>query len=493
MDATQRYKLRKFVNQLKGIRGRHTELVSVYVPAGYDMIKIIQHLDQEKSTASNIKDKTNRKNVVDALERMIRHLRLFKTTPPNGLAVFSGNKSDNPSKVDTDVWSIEPPDPVTLRLYRCDHDFKLDVLEEMLHTLSTYGLIVMDNRDGCIGFLHGTRITKSKELHSAVPGKQKAGGQCLAVDTTILLADGQIVAMEEVLKGDEVMSYDFDGSKLKSSKVIKKWTTNVEEVYKVFTAKETLECSKDHLIFLEDGSTIPAEKITSHNFLLDEKGKPVKVKDVISSSKTVEMIDLEVENKNFIANGLVVHNSQQRFARGREIAAHEFWKRIAEVANNEFFTNKDLKGIFLGGPGMTKEKFLAETYLHADLKKKIIAIKDLSYTGEFGLEELVDKSQEELANEEIVKEKKILEEFFTTLAKNSKKVAYGRANVVAALDAGAVDKLLISEDRAEEFEDLEGKAVAIAADVMIISSGTKEGGQLKDLGGIAAILRYEIN
>ena len=80
---------------------------------------------------------------------------------------------------------------------------------------------------------------------------------------------------------------------------------------------------------------------------------------------------------------------------------------LPEVANKEFSANPDLKGLLIGGPGMTKEKFLAGDYLHTEIKKKVIAVKDLSYTGEFGLEELVNKSQDELALEEIMKERKM--------------------------------------------------------------------------------------
>ena len=66
----------------------------MYIPAGYDLNKIINHIAQEQGTASNIKDKNTRQNVIDSLERMIRHLRLFGKTPENGLAVFSGNASE---------------------------------------------------------------------------------------------------------------------------------------------------------------------------------------------------------------------------------------------------------------------------------------------------------------------------------------------------------------------------------------------------------------
>ena len=57
VDVKKRRELRKFVEQLAGYRGRHTELVTVYIPAGYELFKIINHLKEEQGTASNIKDK----------------------------------------------------------------------------------------------------------------------------------------------------------------------------------------------------------------------------------------------------------------------------------------------------------------------------------------------------------------------------------------------------------------------------------------------------
>jgi len=86
MNAKEKHGLKKIINELSLIRGRHTELVSVYIPQEYDINKVIQHLQQEQGTAQNIKSASTRTNVIDALERMIRSLRLYKQTPSNGLA-----------------------------------------------------------------------------------------------------------------------------------------------------------------------------------------------------------------------------------------------------------------------------------------------------------------------------------------------------------------------------------------------------------------------
>ena len=55
LTERERHHLKRFIKELNLHRGRHTEFVSVYVPQGYDLNKIIQHLSQEQGTATNIK------------------------------------------------------------------------------------------------------------------------------------------------------------------------------------------------------------------------------------------------------------------------------------------------------------------------------------------------------------------------------------------------------------------------------------------------------
>ena len=57
----------ELVEKLGSIRGRHTELVSVLIPAGFNKDSVTKQLDAEKSTANNIKSKNTRKSVMDAL------------------------------------------------------------------------------------------------------------------------------------------------------------------------------------------------------------------------------------------------------------------------------------------------------------------------------------------------------------------------------------------------------------------------------------------
>ena len=69
LTSKQRHDLKKLIKELEGYRGSHTELVSVYIPSGYDMNKVINHLQQEQGTAENIKSTGTRKNVIDEFDK----------------------------------------------------------------------------------------------------------------------------------------------------------------------------------------------------------------------------------------------------------------------------------------------------------------------------------------------------------------------------------------------------------------------------------------
>src|SRR3989344_1261357 len=109
MDEEQKANLSRTLKELESHRGRHTELVTVYVPAGYNLNMVSKQLEAEKSTAQNIKSSVTKNNVVDALERLSRHLKLYKQTPKNGLALFCGNISETEGQQYIEIWAIEPP------------------------------------------------------------------------------------------------------------------------------------------------------------------------------------------------------------------------------------------------------------------------------------------------------------------------------------------------------------------------------------------------
>jgi peptide chain release factor subunit 1 len=140
--------------------------------------------------------------------------------------------------------------------------------------------------------------------------------------------------------------------------------------------------------------------------------------------------------------------SARRFERLIEQAAHDWFKRMADMANEVFLPQiGQINGILLGGPGPTKEYFAQEEYLHYEVQKKVMTpYFDVGYTNEFGLRELVERAADRISTLEISKEKKLLDRFFREVRGSSDGLStYGEAHVRNALDLGAVDTLLISE------------------------------------------------
>ena len=798
------------IKELDGLRGRHTELVSVYIPGGYSISDVINQLIQEKSTASNIKSKSTRKNVLTALEKIVQHLRLFKQTPENGLIVFCGNVSPVEGKEDIKIWSFEPPVKMNQKLYWCDQTFVLDPLKELVREKEVYGLLVLDGKEANIGLLKGKMVEQLKHLDSTVPSKSVKGGMCVSEDTLIQLEDGNIIPIKNLSTNQKILSYSFknfnhifadsfelfkrkskksyeiilkepsnsliltpehlvfvvgkdgieeknveelnvgdmllfvsklkpkmnggekidkklsqllgyfmgdgtvDGNRIilydKDKQLMKFYKTIVEKILKkqaVILKKRNsyelriynkpfvdsilskfpklstprrkkdidnivLTLPKEQLRYFlrglfdaegyvgkaDIGLRMTNEKIVKKlqliltrfeivssvrgpdkfdryelritnpiyikNFkkqigfssakklrklgsitrkykmgmstriplsgifvrkliesvglkkedlkkygmfltgrrnlgyppfkrLINEAKKKTKNKQIIDllekfynsglvTSTVKEKIEIKTDKEfydlyvpginTFVANGIVVHNSQRRYDRIREDALNEFFTKVGEIASKFFLEQKELKGVLVGGPGPQKELFEKGKYLNYQIQNKILGIKDTGYTGEYGLNELVNRSQDLLEKCSIVKEKELMLKFFERLQKEGN-VAYGYEETKKALEAGAVETLLISEgfdwvraklkcqcgfemekelpkkllesqkckkcgkvmaveEVKELMEELSEKAKNLGTTVEFISTETGEGIQFKELGGIGAFLRYKL-
>ncbi|MBI2084895.1 MAG: peptide chain release factor aRF-1 [Candidatus Aenigmarchaeota archaeon] len=400
VNETKIVELKKLIRILKKIRGRHTELVTVYVPAGYNLIEIINQLKSEGSTTQNIKSKSTRNNVLDALDKIIQHLRLYRETPENGLALFAGNVSETEGAQKLDLWAIEPPEKMQNKLYWCDQQFVVEPLEEMVKDKEVYGLLAVDKSEATIGYLIGKKIVVFKHIESLVPGKTAAGG----------------------------------------------W-------------------------------------------------------------------------------------SQARYDRIRAGLLNDFLKEVSDAATQAFLGKKELIGIIVGGPGPVKDDFVKDGYMHYELQKKVAGVIDISYTNEPGLHELVNRAQKILVSAAVTKEIELMKMFFTELQKDTGLGIYGWVKIKEALENGMLQKLIISEDfdwlrskfkcgscgneetrdykpndkqlcskcrmemRTVSSEDLIDVVITTAEDFKteyhIVSSSTREGAQLKELGGIGGILRYK--
>ena len=90
-------------------------------------------------------------------------------------------------------------------------------------------------------------------------------------------------------------------------------------------------------------------------------------------------------------------------------------------------------------------------FINYQLREKKLGVADTSYMGKPGLEERVQRGEHLSQEASLVKERELLSSYFENLQKDNGLSVYGLANVRKALDLGAVDKLLVSEENFDYF------------------------------------------
>ena len=174
----RRLRLKKALEELSSMRGMGTELVTVIVPPDRMIHDVRQHLSQEAGQAANIKSKSTRKHVGDAIESALAALNRYKTPGERGLAIFVGHVivGNNKSRLIITVID-DPPEAFPSFRYRCDSTFEVSQLEEMLIDRTAYGLFVIDRSESAYGIASGKRMHCQEHITSQVPSKHGRGGQ----------------------------------------------------------------------------------------------------------------------------------------------------------------------------------------------------------------------------------------------------------------------------------------------------------------------------
>lgn len=358
MESSEKYKLKKLLKRIEEIRGRGTELISVYIPADYNINVMADQLSYERSMAVNIKSKQTRKNVLTALEKILGEMKKYRKTPEKGMVIFCGNTGGE--RTNMEMWVIEPPERLNTKMYRCDQEFWTEPLKELITEKEEYLLVSIDRAEVAFGVLKGKAIEVVNSIESHIPGKMRAGGQ-----------------------------------------------------------------------------------------------------------------------------------SAPRFMRQREEMKISFLKDTGEKIK-ELMMKRQLKKIILGGPGSLKEELNDDHYLGI-YTKNVVGSMDISYAGEDGFPELLEKSSDLLKKESLVDEKSRLDKFFRLLGERNSKAVYGRDETKTMLENGILEELFMSETlKDEEIEQLTLTAERFGTKVLVASTDTREGETLKQIGGIAGILRYAL-
>jgi peptide chain release factor subunit 1 len=177
-DDAGRTELRSALNKLESEEEYGKDLITLYIPPDKPILDVKRYLKEEYIRSGKIDDPEERRQVQQAISSILSQLREYGDLPGNGIAVFYGAGSEMSG---TDRCTIiEPPEPLTLYLYRRGTNFELEPLKQMLDAKNVYGLLVLDLSEAWWGFLRGDQIKTAGKSTSGIPDKQRKGGQSSA-------------------------------------------------------------------------------------------------------------------------------------------------------------------------------------------------------------------------------------------------------------------------------------------------------------------------
>ncbi|KPI37741.1 Eukaryotic peptide chain release factor subunit 1 [Cyphellophora attinorum] len=232
--------------------------------------------------------------------------------------------------------------------------------------------------------------------------------------------------------------------------------------------------------------------------------------------------------------------SALRFARLREEKRHNYVRKVAELAVQNFITNDkvNVAGLILAGSADFKNDLNQSDMFDNRLQAKVIKVVDVSYGGENGFNQAIDLSSETLSNVKFIQEKKLINRYFEEISQDSGRICYGIEDTLKALEGSAAETLIVYEDlditrwtlkdsagrevilhtnkiqeqdRSKFMDPESGQEMEVVdqmpflewlaehhreqgATLEFVSDRSSEGNQfVKGFGGIGAILRYKLN
>eukprot|EP00958_Prasinococcus_capsulatus_P014272 scaffold1504_cov417-Prasinococcus_capsulatus_cf.AAC.12 len=194
-------------------------------------------------------------------------------------------------------------------------------------------------------------------------------------------------------------------------------------------------------------------------------------------------------------------------AAGYSKAIHKFYDRILDAVV-QHINWEVVRCVVIAGPGMWKDNLLKHIHEEAVKREETALVENrdrfvcahASSAYKLALKEVLASQavMNRVQDTKAVKEVQALQDFFDMLAQDDYRAVYGPSEVSAAQDFGAIQTLLVSDylfrsrrvgERAR-FVRLVEDVKELGGDVHIFSSMHVSGEQLKQLTGIAAILRF---
>lgn len=323
-----------------------------------------------------------------------------------------------------------------------------------------------------------------------------------------------------IVEGDNAFSkttrriQDNTGDKLRSDRGVKKTFylgLDIENItFHLFTGKlrltGTITRGPEDLIPLGSHHTLEVKLNTPITIKKQQwpKWAIKRLNQAIDASKKLSAIIIVLEDDTATIGlmrqfGIEYYGPIKGHVSGKRIIDKNRQKNIVQFYDKviESIQKFDsIQNIVIAGPGFVKNDFY--DYIKDKYKDlaKMSVIESTGSGGRNGICEVLKKGTvEKLTSENrVAQEMGAINRLLAEIGKNSSKIAYGIKQTKNAINLGAVSELLILDTKvaSENMGELMDMVENMKGEVMVVSSEHEGGKQLESLGGMAAILRYEI-
>ncbi|WP_311172785.1 mRNA surveillance protein pelota [Halobellus ordinarius] len=268
---------------------------------------------------------------------------------------------------------------------------------------------------------------------------------------------------------------------------------------------EIIDCSREdqlghhHTLNVEEHDEVTIEK----HFKPDQLER---IEEAEQAAENADVAIATVEEGEAHIHTVAQYGTEERFSFTAPTGKGEYARPRSELFAElgQALARMDVDAIILAGPGFTKgdaQDYIAEN--HPDVAD-LITVVDTAAVGDRGVHEVLKRGavDEVQTQTRISKEAELLDQLMEGIA-TGEKVAYGIEEVAEAAEFGAVEELLVVDDRLRQERQGEGdwevdvndvirSVEQQGGDVTVFSGEFDPGRQLKNLGGIAALLRYRL-
>ncbi|MFH0859903.1 MAG: mRNA surveillance protein pelota [Candidatus Altiarchaeota archaeon] len=181
----------------------------------------------------------------------------------------------------------------------------------------------------------------------------------------------------------------------------------------------------------------------------------------------------------------------------RKSRKDEFYSEVGGLLEQLIQSDSIAKTI-VAGPGFEKENFLNYLREHSPAISGNCILEHTGSSGRNGVIEVLkrDETRKVIEESASVKDIQLVEKLLENIGKDSGLGAYGLGDVESAINLGAVEALLVTDNEfVRDRERLDANMQNVKASrglVHIVNSESEAGRQLNSLGGVGAILRFRV-